>query len=82
MLSQQIVDPRGEENKQRQRRLWTASPSFLEVQAIFSTCLQHYPLEQLETRTVAEKDMRNAVDEVCRKTKIVTAAAAEIDNTY
>ena len=28
------------------------------------------PLECLETSTTAEKEMRNAIDEVCRKTKI------------
>ena len=38
------------------------------LKAVHSTCLKHYPLEKLETVAVAEKEMRNAIDEVCRKT--------------
>ena len=37
-----------------------------------------FPLQQLETQQSADKDMRNAVDEVCRKTR--TTAAAEPEN--
>ena len=40
------------------------------VKAIHATCMKHYPLERLEMAITAEKDMRNAIDEVCRKTKI------------
>ena len=43
----------------------------LKVKAIYTTSLQHFPLQRLETRTMAEKDMRNAIDKVCRKTKTV-----------
>ena len=42
----------------------------LKANAIFTVCLQKFPLDRLETRLLAEKDMRNAVDETCRKTKI------------
>ena len=42
----------------------------LKVKAIFSTCMKHYPLDQLETGATAEKDTRNAMDEVCKKTKV------------
>ena len=52
----------------------------LKVQAIFQTSLCHFLLEHLETKTVAEKDLRNAVDVVCRKTK--TVAATETENIY
>ena len=40
------------------------------VKAIYSCCIANYPLERLETSSQVEKEMRNAVDEVCRKTKI------------
>lgn len=52
----------------------------MKVQAIFQTFLCHFPLERLEMKAVAEKDMRNVVDEVCRKAK--TVAAAETENMY
>ena len=52
----------------------------VKVQAIFQTCLCHFPLEPLETKGVAEKDMRNAVNEVCTKSK--TVAATETENMY
>ena len=39
------------------------------LKVIFATCMQHFPLERLETQLMADKEMRNAVDEVCRKTK-------------
>ena len=42
----------------------------LKVNAIFTVCLQKFPLDRLETRLLVGKDMRNAVDETCRKTKI------------
>ena len=41
----------------------------LKVKAILSTCITHYPLDWLETGATAEKEMRNAIDKVCRKTK-------------
>ena len=40
------------------------------VAAIFSTSMKYFPLQRLETSTMAEKEMRNAVDECCRKTKL------------
>ena len=39
------------------------------VKAIHATCMKHFPLERLEMAITAEKDMRNTIDEVCRKTK-------------
>ena len=42
----------------------------LTVQAIYSCCIANYPLVRLETSTTAEKEMRNTIDEVCRKTVI------------
>ena len=39
------------------------------LKAIFDTCMHHFPLQHLETQIMADKEMRNAVDEVCRKTK-------------
>ena len=41
----------------------------LKLKAIHSCCIANYPLERLETSHAAEKEMRNAIDEVCRKTK-------------
>ena len=43
--------------------------NYLKVKAIFATCSKHYPLDRLETGATAEREMRNAIDEVCRKTK-------------
>ena len=40
------------------------------VKAIYSVCMQHFPLQRLETKTAADKEMRNAIDEVCQRTKI------------
>ena len=39
------------------------------VKAIYQLCVQHFPLDRLETSSGAEKEMRNAIDEACRKTK-------------
>ena len=44
----------------------------VKLKAIFTTCMQHYPLQRLETRLTADKEMRNAIDEVCRKTMPIT----------
>ncbi len=41
-------------------------------EAIHKVCIKNFPLERLETKTMAEKDMRNAIDEACRKTKPIT----------
>ena len=32
-------------------------------------CMHYFPLQHLETQIMADTEMRNAVDEVCRKTK-------------
>ena len=40
------------------------------VKAIYSICMQHFPLQRLETQLAADKEMRTAIDEICRKTKI------------
>ena len=42
----------------------------LKVNSIFTVCLKKFPLDRLETRLIAKKDMQNAVDETCRKTKL------------
>ena len=39
------------------------------VKAIYSVCMQHFPLQCLETLVLANKEMRTAIDELCRKTK-------------
>ena len=39
------------------------------VAAIFSAAMKYFPLQRLETGTMAEKEMRNAVDECCSKIK-------------
>ena len=36
---------------------------------MFASCTKHYPLDRLVTRATAEREMCNAIDEVCRKTK-------------
>ena len=39
------------------------------LKAIFATYMHHFQLQRLETKIMADKEMRNAVDEVCTKTK-------------
>ena len=41
----------------------------LKVQATYSCCIANYPLKRLETSTTAEKEMRNAIDEVSQEDK-------------
>ena len=43
--------------------------SQLKVRAIFSICIQKYPLEKMEIVAGAEKEMRTEIDEGCRKIK-------------
>ena len=50
------------------------------LKTIFTTCMQHFLLLRLETQLMAHKEMRNAVDEVCRKTKM--ASEAENSSLY
>lgn len=40
------------------------------LDAIMRMCLKYFPLDCLEKEVNAFKDMRNAVDEACRKTKL------------
>ena len=49
------------------------------VKAIFNACMQHFPLQRLESASSSEKEMRNAIDEVCRKTKFPAVGGAEND---
>ena len=44
------------------------------VKAIYAASMHHFPLQRLETQVVADKEMRTAIDEVCRKTKRLPAA--------
>ena len=39
------------------------------VKAVLNACTQHFPLQWLKSASSSEKEMRNAIDEVCRKTK-------------
>ena len=49
------------------------------VKAIYDACMQHFPLQRLESASASEKEMRNSKDEVCRKTKPPTVAGLEND---
>ena len=40
------------------------------LKASFATCMHHFPLQHLESQIMADKEMCNAVDEVCRKIKM------------
>ena len=42
------------------------------VKAIYSVCMQHFPLQRLETQLMADKEMRTAIDETCKKTKDIS----------
>ena len=44
------------------------------VKAIYAVSMHHFPLQRLETQVIADKEMRTAIDEVCRKTKRLPAA--------
>ena len=41
----------------------------IKIKAIHDLRLKHFPLERMDTEDSANKDMRYAIDEVCRKTK-------------
>ena len=41
----------------------------VKLKAIHDLCIKQFPLEKLEMKIVAEKDMRNVIDEACQKTK-------------
>ena len=49
------------------------------VSGIYSVCMEHFPLQCLETRFSAEKGMRNVIDEACRRTKL-PVVSAETEN--
>ena len=44
------------------------------VKAINAASMYHFALQRLETQVVADKEMRTAIDEVCRKAKRLPAA--------
>ena len=41
----------------------------IKLDAIHRVCLKHFPLDRLEQESHVQRDMRNAIDEACRKTK-------------
>ena len=41
----------------------------IKVRTIFNVCYQQFPMDRLENPLQAEKEMRNAIDEQCRKTR-------------
>ena len=43
----------------------------LKVKAMYSTCTKYYPLQRLENTAMVDKEMRNAIDEICRKSRPV-----------
>ena len=45
----------------------------LKVKAIYSTCMKCYPLQRLENTAMTDREMRNAIDEICRKSRAVEA---------
>jgi len=47
------------------------------VKAIFNACMQHFPLQRIESKSSSEKEMRNAIDEVCRETKLPAVDGVE-----
>ena len=47
------------------------------VKAIYSICMQHFPLQHLETQLAADKEMRTTIDELCQKTKITIPRETE-----
>ena len=38
----------------------------------YCVCMQHFPLQRLEMQLLADKEMRTAIDETCRKTKDIS----------
>ena len=41
----------------------------VKLKAIHDLCIKQFPLERLKTKIAVEKDLRNAIDEACRKIK-------------
>ena len=46
---------------------------------IAGACTQHFPLQRLQSASTSEKETRNAIDEVCRKTKLPAVGGVEND---
>ena len=44
----------------------------IKLDAVHRVCLKHFPLDRLEQESHTQKDMRNAIDEACQKTKLKT----------
>ena len=65
------------EGKSRQQLSWNALNQEKLI-SIFTSCMQQFSLQRLEMQLHADREMQNAVDEVCRKNK--TTAAAEPEN--
>ena len=51
----------------------------LKVKAIYNMCMQHFPLQWLESASALEKEMKNELDEVCHKTKLPGVVGVEND---
>ena len=52
----------------------------VKLKAIYTTCMQQFPLQRLEMQLAADKEMRNAIDEVCRKTRPIATVTDEPEN--
>ena len=51
------------------------------VKAIFNACMLHPPATARVRKYFGEREMRNAIDEVCRKTKLPAVGSVENDLT-
>ena len=74
-LTVKIFSPRGRASSNCRGKLGKAALNSLKVKLIYSACMQYYPLQHLETHFMADKEIRNAIDETCQKSR-----AAETEN--
>ena len=75
-LAAKIFSQRERATSNCRGKLGKTALNSLKVKAIYSTCMKYYPLQRLESTAMADREMRNAIDEICRKSR-----AVETENT-
>ena len=75
-LAAKIFSQRERATSNCRGKLGKTALNSLNVKAIYSTCMKYYPLQRLESTAMTDREMRNAIDEICRKSR-----AVETENT-
>ena len=70
-LAAKIFSQRERATSNCRGKLGKTALNSLKVKAIYSTCMKNYPLQRLENTAMADREMRNTIDEICRKSRAV-----------